>query len=312
MKRNLKGKKVVVTGYTGYVGRHLIKELIKQGAIVYGISRSAGNIKENIKVFRADISNNNEVLDILNKIQPKAIFHTAAYGVVQSESDIFKAIDINIKGTVNLIEAAKNINDFEIFVNTGSEFEYGNRQNTLHEKMSLEPTSEYSSSKAATTIIAHQLCSSYEIPIVTLRLFSIYGGIENKNRFIPYIIHSALSNKEVNLTSCEQIRDYVYIDDIINSYICAYVNFSNKNEIINVSTMKPITLKEIVKMIKELVDTNFKVNIGALQNRKNEMWKLVGENIKAENLIGWYPKTDMISGLKKTIKLYRETYNYEK
>lgn len=312
MKRNLKGKKVIVTGCTGYVGSHLIQELIKQGAIVYGISRGKSNSQENIKIFRADILNKNEIFRIFKEIQPNAIFHTAAYGVVWGESDICKAIDINIKGVVNLIEAAKCIDKFEMFINTGSEFEYGNRGTILREDMVLKPISEYSSSKAAATIIAHQLCLNYGISIVTLRLFSIYGGIENKNRFIPYIIDSALSNNAVNLTSCEQIRDYVYIDDIVHSYICAYINFDRTNEIINISTMNQVTLKEIVELVKELVNTKFKVNFGALEYRKNEMWKLVGENTKAEKVIGWYPKIDIISGLKKTIKLYREIYNYEK
>jgi len=205
----------------------------------------------------------------------------------------------------------KNLEHFEIFVNTGSEFEYGDREISLTEEMDLRPISEYSSTKAAATMIAHQLCMNYSIPIITLRLFSIYGGIEDIGRVIPYMINSAISNKEVNLTSCKQIRDYVFIQDIVNSYICAYKKFNGKSEVINISSNNEVTLKEIIEIIKNIANPKLKVNIGALEDRKQEIWKLVGDNDKAKVVIDWEPKTDLCSGLSETVELYRGIYNYE-
>ncbi|APC41623.1 NAD-dependent epimerase/dehydratase family protein [Clostridium estertheticum] len=283
MKRSLKGKRVIVIGYNGYVGRHLVEELVKREAIVFGIGRKILRFNKNTEVYSCDISDSKEVSTVTNKIQPHAIFHAAAYGVTQSADRYIKAIDININGTINSIESIKNIKNFKnfkVFINTGSEFEYGYRQVTFKEGMNL-------------------------------RLFSIYGGIENKNRFIPYIVDCSLSNKEVNLTSCKQVRDYVFINDIVNSYICSYNNLNRKNEIINISTNNEVTLKGMVEIVKSIENPNLRVNIGALEDRRQEIWKIVGDNDKTKEIIEWEPKVDIYSGLKETIELYRRIYNYE-
>ena len=308
MKRSLKGKKVIVTGYSGYVGKYLVEELIKHEAIVFGIGRRILGLNKNIEAYSCDITDAKEVLKVINKIQPHAIFHAAAYGLSQAQTDIYKAVDININGTINLIEAVRNVENFEVFINTGSGVEYGDREITLKEDMDLRPLSGYSSTKAAATMIAHQLCLNYNIPIITLRMFCIYGGIDNTNRFIPYIIDAILSKKEANLSSCKQIRDYVFIDDIVNSYICSYNNFNRKSEIINISTNSEVTLEELVEIIKHIGNPNPIVNIGALKDRKQEIWRLVGNNDKAKEIIEWEPKVDIYNGLKETVELYRRRH----
>lgn len=310
MERTLKNKKVLVTGGSGYIGKHLIKRLLCEEAVIYALGLSEIN-DSNVNFVKCDICNKTEVQKIVSSIEPHAIFHLAAYGVKNYANDIFQAIDVNIKGTINLIDALKDNSNFELFINTGSEFEYGNKTATISEETMLQPLTEYSSTKAAATLISMQYAHSLKIPIVTLRLFSIYGGHENRSRFIPYIINSILHEEEVKLTGCEQIRDYVYIDDILDAYICAYKYFDKNNEIINISTDTPITLKSILEQIQNIIGKKGNVKIGAIPYRENEMWKIVGDNAKAKELIKWLPKTNLAEGLNHTINFYRRNDNFE-
>lgn len=308
MERTLKDKRVLVTGANGYIGKHLTRRLILEGARVYGIGLSE-NYNTDINFIKCDISDGSAVKTVLDSIKPQGIFHLAAYGLEAKDSDINKAVDINIKGTVNLIEGSSDNSNLEVFINTGSEFEYGNKDKVIFENDVLEPLNEYSTTKAAATLISHSLAQKYNIPIITLRLFSIYGGFERTNRFMPYIINCILEGKTANLTGCEQIRDYMYIEDVVDAYIHAYKFFSKKSEIVNICTNNPVSLKTIVEIIENIINKPCKINFGALPYRQNEMWKLVGDNRKARELIKWIPKTEIRDGLEKTIEFYRRETN---
>lgn len=303
MERTLKNKRVLVTGASGYIGRYLLERLISEDAEVYVLGLSHVD-KQNVAFIKCDICDRKEVEKIVSSVEPHVIFHLAAYGVKYGADDIYKAIEVNIKGTINLINAVKDNKNFELFINTGSEFEYGNKTAIIKEDTMLHPLTEYSSTKAAATLISMEYADKLRISIVTLRLFSIYGEDENKSRFIPYIINSILCKKEVKLTGCEQIRDYVYIDDIIDAYICTYKYFNKSNEIINISTGDSVTLKTILEIIQNIIGEKGNIQIGAVTYRENEMWKLVGDNSKANELIKWKPKTDLELGLKQTVDFY--------
>lgn len=304
-------KKVLVTGASGFIGSHIVKRMIKEKAWVSILARKNSDLwrleeyKENIAIYRADIRDAEEVDNCIKKIKPDYVFHMGAYGVDSRQKDYVIAANTNIIGTINLMNAIKKVG-CKKFLNIGSCMEYGDKKEIIKEVDSLEPFNIYGSTKASATIMAHQLAMENNIDIVTLRAFGIFGENEGSHKFFPHIILSILKGGDVNLTACEQYRDYCYIDNIIDGFVLAAKDDKTTNEIFNIGSGTIYQLKYYVDMVYKHMETTKKPNYGAIAYRPGEVWKPHPHISKIKNLLGWEPKISFEEGLVRTIQWYEQ------
>ena len=307
---SLTGKRILVTGGLGFIGSHLVKRLLSEGAEVSIIGRPGSQIwrleeqLKNISIYEVDVTESRKVEICIKDICPEIVFHLAAYGVNSAQKEYIKAANINILGTINILNSLKDTN-CKKFINMGSCAEYGDMKDLMKEDMYPEPVSIYGSSKASATIIAHQIARENNIVIITLRPFGIFGEGEERHKIFCHIILSILQNKEVRLTSCEQLRDYCYIENIIDGLIMS-AKSNLKSNIFNIANGSLFPLKYYVDLIFKNIKTNMVPLYGTVEYRKNEIWSPAADISKIHTELGWSPRISLEDGIVKTIKWYEE------
>jgi len=319
------GLKALVTGGTGFVGSNIIKELVERKWEVYALVRknsSLGykrlNVIKNIKFIYAEelFKNNCENLNELdlrnskfNSTMPQfdVCFHLAAYGVDYREQNINKIIDGNIKFTMDVLKFCK-INKTKKVIITGSCFEYGvNESKRLNEENKLNPQSYYSIAKVACENMASLYAKTNNIKLITIRPFGSFGEGEGVHRFVPQLMKSVILNENMNMTAGEQVRDYLYIKDLVEAYITLSVKDVPLYEAYNVCSGVEIKIKDLAIEVAKITNNSLKLfNFGAVPYRKNEVMHFVGDNSKIKKYTDWTPKYTLEEGLTRTYEWYKE------
>lgn len=309
------GKRVLITGASGFLGSHIVERMIKQNADLSIIVRESSDLWridkfiKDLNIFNGDLRNYPRLSEFIRKIKPDIIFHMAAYGVDSRQNNIFDAINTNFIGTVNLLSAIGKAG-CQKFINTGTSMQYGNKKGKIDESMGYSPNNIYGSTKAAATIMAHQLSCDMDIDIATIIPFGVFGEKEGSHKFFPHVILSILKNKEVALTSCEQYRDYCYVENIIDGFLMAAEAQQVKNEIYNIGNGITKSLRYYVDLISKGINGDVKINYGIVEHRKNDLWNPLPNVDKIINTLGWQPRTPIEEGIKKTVNWYKENYHY--
>lgn len=311
---NFKNKSVLITGGLGFIGSHLTKRLLDGGANISILDtnpnpwRLKNEIKD-INVYNIDITDTYKVDECIKAVKPQYIFHLSAYGVDSAQKAYFKAANVNILGIVNILNSIRHIG-CEKIINTGTCSEYGNREEKMCENMCPAPVNIYGSTKACATIISHQIAGENAINIVTLRPFGIFGEGEERHKFFCDVILSLLDDKDVNLTLCEQYRDYCYVENIVDGFIIAAQNDTAKNEILNIGSGVSQQLNYYVDLIFKYVGTDRRPIYGALEYRKNEIWNPQPDISKIKSILSWTPRVDLEEGIKRTVEWFKKNKAY--
>lgn len=306
--------KILVTGATGFIGANLVHSLVDKGYEVHIFLREASdtwrinNIISKVSKHYCDLTDRNKVNETIAEIKPQIIFHLATYGGYPFQKDSIKIIDTNFIGTVNLLSACVN-NGFECFVNTGSSSEYGVKDKPMSESDILEPINDYGVAKAASTLYCQSVARRYSLPVFTLRLFSPYGYYESPTRLIPYLITSCLQNKEVSLSRPDVVRDFIFIDDVIDAYFRLIEESKNlkPGDIFNIGSGKQYNLKEVFEIISKLTGYVKKPHWGKVNERESDIAKVWKADIsKSNSFLNWIPRYSMEEGLKKTKEWFED------
>lgn len=316
---NLRNKTVLVTGATGFIGSHLTRKLLSEKANVHIFLKKNSNlfrikdIREYINLWYGDIRNLSEVSTCLKHVQPQIIFHLAAFRNVNRDPDLIEQmIDINLKGTINILKGVikENIN-IDCFVSTGSSEEYGDGIAPFNENQRESPVSPYSASKVAATYFSQMICKTMQLPVVILRPLLTYGPSQDTDMFIPSLIKHCLDKKDFPMTEGDQTREFNYVDDIVNAYILAVESPEAIGEVINIGNGIEYRIRDVAEMIVRMMGNPIQLKIGALPKRPGETKHFFCNNEKAKRLLGWSPTIDLYEGLKRTISWY-ETNFFEK
>jgi len=306
----LKNKKVLVTGASGFIGSHLTERLLKEKADISIIKRENSSsvhlepFKGKVKAFTCDLRNFEEVKKAIATTKPDIIFHLAAHASPERNIDSKLIFNNNLFGTINLFKALNG--NFDLFVNTGTCEEYGNGKTPFQEDQAPISVSPYSASKIATTHYCQMLNKVHNLPIVTLRPFLTYGPRQrNMKMLIPSAIISSLKNEKLKMTKGEQTRDFIYVEDVVEGYIKTTKSKKAIGEIINIGSGKEYQIKEVVSKISKLSGSQIKPEF-TLPYRSGETMHFFCSNKKANQLLGWKPKTSLEKGLTKTIKWFKE------
>jgi nucleoside-diphosphate-sugar epimerase len=303
--------RVLVTGATGFVGASLTRRLVNSGKEVHVFTRQTTDlwrikdILKRVRRYDVDLRDADKVETYVADIRPTVIFHLATFGGFSSQVDSANILDSNFKGTAHLLRACEKTG-FDCFVNTGSSSEYGMKMSPMAEIDRLEPLGDYGVAKAAATLFCRSEAIRKGLPVVTLRLFSPYGPWDDPKRLIPYVITSLLKGEAPELSTPSSVRDYVYIDDVLEMYLKLSENFVAPGDIINVGSGSQSSIGEVVSLLAEIVGNGMEPASGTLESRKNEPEKWVADIGKAKALTGWEPSTLLESGLRKTVAWFRD------
>ncbi len=301
----------LITGGTGFIGSNLVRELVKKGERVsIVISKSIGknsrikDIESKIEIYKCNLLSES-LKNLVGKIKPDFIFHLASYGIPPEEDNVLSMIDFNLKGTINLIEAVKQ-NPFKLFINTGSCVEYGIKEDDMTESDMLTPINNYGVLKSATTLYCQKEAIRNNLLIINFRLFSTYGYFDQKYRLIPSVIRSAIVNEPIKVSAPTNVRDFIFIEDVISAYLHATEATLSNGEIFNIGSGKQHSIEEIVKLCLAISKSKSKVQWGALSNqiRFIEPLRWEADMSKTKKLLNWEPKTTIEEGLRKTIEWF--------
>lgn len=308
------GKGVLITGAGGFIGSHLARRLVGEGAQVQIILKKGeptwrlDDILDRLDVSETDISDLPSLQTILSRFNPQVIFHLAALVDVSRSWDlVVPMISTTILGTVNLLTALKH-SHLEIFVNTGSSEEYGDVPAPCREDQRESPLSPYSFSKLSSTYLCQMAVKAFDLPITTIRLFPTYGPFQESDMFIPSAIRTLLAGKEFSMSPGEQKREFNYVDDVIEAYLKVAVCPELRGEVINVGSGIPYRVRDVIEVIQKLVGDRGTVKVGALPYRKGEGMECFCDNLKLKRLTGWSPRVSLEEGLRLTVEWYRMYY----
>lgn len=327
---NLMGKKVLVTGADGFIGSHLVELLVEKGCHVrafvfynsFGtwgwLDHVPSHVKNNIEVFLGDIRDSNGVKVAAKGCQ--VIFHLAALiGIPYSYHSPETYIDTNIKGTLNVIQAAREL-EIERVVHTSTSEVYGTAQFVpITELHPLQGQSPYSASKIGADQIAMSFYASFSTPISIARPFNTFGPRQSARAVIPTVITQiAEGHRSIKIGSLYPTRDFTYVTDTARGFIAIAESDKSVGEVINLGSNFEITIEQTAKSIAELMQVNVEF-IGDLQRirpEKSEVERLWADNKKAKQLLNWEPsysgELGFKDGLLETIKWFSEPENLKK
>lgn len=306
-------QRVLITGAAGFVGANLLRTLLNKHpqTKIYLILRPTTNtwrikdLLKKVKIIHSDLSDLYDLQKQLGKIKPDVIFHLAAYGAYSRDSDLIKAVQTNIVGLNNLLGALEKV-DYKLFVNTGSSSEYGYKSKPMKETDLLEPNSNYSATKGAATLIASMYGKIKNKPIVTLRLFSVYGPYEEPGRFIPTVCLKAINNQQIDVVA-QSSRDFVYIDDVVDAYLkCLSLKKTHlRGVIFNICSARQTTIIKAARSIKKIAKSSSPIVIGSYSPRPWDTATWVGNNQLARKVLHWTPRNSLEQGLSKSLEWFR-------
>jgi NAD dependent epimerase/dehydratase len=320
---NLKDKKILVTGSDGFIGSHLVEKLLEENckirAFVYynsfntwGWLDSLPKEKlEQIEIFAGDIRDSNAVRKAMKEID--IVFHLAAliaipYSYYSPES----YVDTNIKGTLNVLQVARDVGCEKILVTSTSEV-YGTAQYVpIDEKHPFQGQSPYSASKIGADRLAESFYKSFETPIAIVRPFNTYGPRQPARAIIPTIITQLLDGvKEIKLGSIHPTRDFLYIKDTVQGFIEIAKSDNTKGKEINIATQQEIAIGDLAQLIIDKINPAAKIITDALRIRpaKSEVERLLGANNKIKDLTGWQQQYSLEKGLEETISWFSKDVN---
>ena len=299
-----RGRRVLVTGGTGFVGRHVLRYGQTAGAEVHNISLTVPACGDVIQ-HTVDLRDYESVKATVREIRPHAIVHLAARGVIGHAGDMADMLRTNVLGLQSILEAVIASKMTPRVVLAGSWFEYGPQERPLTETDPTLPWSEYAASKIAAATIASYY--SRQTPIILLRPFSVYGPGEKSARLVPYIVQNAMEGKPVTLTACEQIRDFVYVKDVAEAFwraVCVSESGS-AFQILNIGTGRPTRLREVVQTVSDVLkDYGFSSRIvfGARPYRSGEPIHSVADTTNLQRLLGWKPTMRLGDGIREAVR----------
>jgi nucleoside-diphosphate-sugar epimerase len=262
---------------------------------------------DEVSAREVDLCEGHTVRRLVRECQPAKVYHLAAVGVTEPGIDPRLAVQVNVMGTLNLLESLKETK-CNCFVNTGTCYEYGHNTPPMREDQMVDPINAYAASKSAAWVFCSMYHKTRSYPIVTVRPFTVYGPRQSPRALIPQTILSALRGEDFEMTGGKQTRDFTYVDDVVEGYIRTSLSEKAIGQTINLGTGEERPIKDVVLKVLELMGNPVRPLVGALAYRPGEIWRLYSDSSKARELLGWQPQVNLEDGLRKTIAWYAEKF----
>lgn len=313
-------KKILVTGADGFIGSHLTEELVKKGYQVkaftlYNSFNTWGwldtlskDVMKEVEIFQGDVRDPNGVREAMRGMDE--VFHLAALIAIPfSYHSPDTYVDTNIKGTLNVLQAAKDLETSRILVTSTSEV-YGTAQYVpIDEKHPFQGQSPYSATKIGADRLAESFYRSFNMPVTIVRPFNTYGPRQSARAVIPTIITQLLAGKtEIELGSLTPTRDFNYVKDTANGFIKIAESANTVGREINIATQQEISIGQLASELIKQINPNAKIlcDEQRLRPEKSEVNRLLGSNELIKSLTDWQPQYTFEQGLAETISFFKE------
>ncbi|MFJ9501226.1 NAD-dependent 4,6-dehydratase LegB [Brevibacillus centrosporus] len=325
MKPN--GKKILVTGADGFIGSHLTEELVKRGYEVKAfvcynsfnswgwLDHSPKEIVNQCEIFSGDIRDPYGVKTAMQGCD--AVLHLAALiAIPYSYHSPDTYVDTNIKGTLNVLQAARELG-VEKVVHTSTSEVYGTAKFVpITEEHPLQGQSPYSASKIGADQLAYSFYSSFNLPVSIIRPFNTYGPRQSARAVIPTIISQIASGeRQIKLGSIHPTRDFNYVKDTVRGFLSILESEQSNGEVINIGSNFEVSIGETAHLIAELMDAQIEIltDDRRLRPEKSEVERLWADNSKAKRILGWEPAygggEGFKNGLLETIAWFSDKEN---
>lgn len=303
--------RILITGASGFIGACMTENLIIEGTDVAVVTRNINKawrlnkFKNDVRIYNLDLCDEDSVNNMILEYKPNIIFHMATYGGYYFQNDDKRILVNNIFSTFNLIKAIKKI-EVDSFINIGSSSEYGRKSSSMKEDDLLNPINTYGVSKSTNTLYCKMSALNYDLPIATIRLFSPFGYYEHKSRLISSVILSCLNDENPKLSSQKSVRDFIFIEDVIE--LIKKISLSNNicGKVYNCGTGKQHSVKEMVDAIIKVSGKKLIPEWGKLESRKSDTNRWEADMSLVEKEICWKPKYSLEKGIKKTYEWYKD------
>lgn len=313
---NWKGRKVLVTGAGGFIGSHLVERLVELGAEVralvhYNSLGSWGWLdhspwRDQLQVMAGDITDRDRVAELVK--DREYVFHLAALiAIPYSYQAPESYVRTNVQGTLNLLQCAR-VAGVKRVIHTSTSEVYGTaRQVPISEEHPLQGQSPYSASKIGADKMAEAFHLSFGVPVVTVRPFNTFGPRQSARAVIPTIITQCLKGETVRLGNLHPTRDLNYVADTVEGFLCAAAAPKAVGGTFNLGSGREISVGDLATLIGKLAGSpvNIATDADRLRPAGSEVERLLADNTKAREALGWSSKVSLEEGLAKTIEWFR-------
>ena len=313
--KNLKGP-IIVTGASGFVGANLFNMLIAERHDVYGLVKHQkgwrlNNIPDD-QIMAVDLNDSAATKNLVESMKPKTIFDCVSYGAYPFEQDPTLIYKTNFQSLVYFINELSKYN-ISAYIHAGSSSEYGLNSAAPLEDASCIPNSDYAVSKVAAAQYLHYMGKDKKFPTINMRLYSVYGPLEDSSRLIPNIVHHGLKKKFPPFVNPNTSRDFVYIDDVSTAFILAAskIHPDLYGESFNIGSGIKTTIADLAKITKATFKIKNDPVFGDMEGRSWDLSNWYSDSTKAKTLLSWQAKTSLQEGLIKTaewLKVYDHNF----
>ena len=323
---NLSNKKVLVTGADGFIGSHLVERLLKEGVrvrafVFYNAFNRWGWLDDfsksqlqKVDVFCGDIRDPHGVEEAMKGID--VVFHLAALiGIPFSYHAPDSYVDTNVKGTLNILQAARKEGVKKV-VHTSTSEVYGTAQSVpISETHPLNPQSPYAASKAAADHLAQSFYLSFGLPVATIRPFNTYGPRQSARAVIPTILAQlGAGQKTIHLGNTQTTRDFNFVSDIVDAFIKVAESGKTAGQVLNAGSGSEISIADLVKLMEGILKIKIKVATekGRRRPALSEVERLLCDASALQEACGWSPRVSLEKGLRQTYRWIKKHPKYFK
>jgi UDP-glucose 4-epimerase len=298
---------VVVTGASGFIGAAVVRELIARGLSVTALVRSSSNTRRltgtGVSTIVHDLESSQSINPTLESRKPSILIHCAWRGVAgQERNERFQTTE-NVDMTIASVELAVSLGCSQ-WIGLGSQAEYGNQNVRLDENAPLLPTTRYGEAKKEAGRRALSKCDEKGIAGVWMRIFSTYGPDDSPGWFIPYVIRELIADRSPRLTLCEQVWDFLYVDDAARAI--AAVADGARRGVFNLGSGTARPLRTYVDAARKEVGTTAVPIYGAIPYRPDQVMHLEADISRLVTVTGWKPRVSVAEGMKNTVAFERQ------
>ena len=296
---------IIITGASGFIGANLFNTIFLVRKDVYAIVHGTKGWRlegvSNANIISVDLTDRNATKNLIDKIKPKTVFDCKAYGAYSFEKDGGRIYKTNFLATVNLIEELA-LTRIRAYVHAGSSSEYGENCQGPPEDAKCEPNSDYAVSKLAVANYLEFIGPKRFFPGINLRLYSVYGPLEDPSRLVPTAIYEALRGQLPPFVDPDTSRDFVFVGDVCNAFILAALNIKPEiyGESFNIGTGVETTINDFAICVKELFKVGVSPKFGEMQARDWDLQRWYADPARARKVLGWHSATLLPEGLLKT------------
>ncbi|PWH12782.1 MAG: NAD-dependent dehydratase [Anaerolineae bacterium] len=312
-------KKVLVTGAGGFIGSHLVEQLVAQGARVRAFVRynsradlgllklTPPEIRSQLEIIGGDLRDEHAVRKAIEGCQ--VVLHLGALiSIPYSYYHPVEVAQTNLIGTLNVLNACREAG-VERLVHTSTSEVYGTaRQVPISETHPLQGQSPYSASKIGADKLAESFHCAFGLPVVILRPFNTYGPRQSARAVIPAVITQALTLPVIKLGNVQTTRDFTFVQDTVNGFLLAAQTAGIEGKTINLGTGSEIRIADLVEKIIAKVNRPVQIQVEEqrLRPEASEVYRLLSDNSQAKQVLGWFPQVNLDDGLDQTITWIRQ------